>query len=476
VCISRTLPTWEQINAMARPVTTRLNRKTTRRQAIIEAGTGLLSFGLLGMNFPAAASRPARRPNFLFILSDDHRWDALGHVAHPAARTPSLDRLAREGVLFGNAFCTTSLCSPSRASFLTGMYAHSHGVKNNMTPWNDAHVTFLEALHRAGYETGFVGKWHMPGDFPKLRGLDRFVTFTVDGGQGRYFDCPLIVDGKKVASRKPYITEELTDYALEFLDRERERPFCLYLSHKAVHLQFFPPKELDGLYDDVELELPREADSWVGLTDGNFYARPLADMYRDYLECLLGMDQQIGRVLDRLDELGLAENTVVIYAGDNGFFWGEHHFTDKRWPYEESIRIPLIVRDPQTIRDPGRRASQMVLNIDLAPTLLDMAGLRPPASMDGESFAPILKNADARGREAWLYEYFLDYPYAVPETRAIRTARYKYIEYEGTRGPELFDIVADPREMNNLYATPEGQALVPKLKKGLEALKQGRRL
>jgi N-acetylglucosamine-6-sulfatase len=452
-----------------------LSRRTTRRQTLIEAGSGLLSFGLLGMNFPTAALGGARRPNILFILSDDHRWDALSHVGHPAARTPNLDRLAREGVLFENAFCTTSLCSPSRASFLTGMYAHTHGVRNNMTPWNNAHVTFLEMLHGAGYETGYVGKWHMPGGFPKLRGLDRFVTFTVDGGQGRYFNCPLIVDGQEVASRKEYITEELTDYALEFLGRERERPFCLYLSHKAVHLQFFPPKELDGLYDDVELDLPREADSWVGLTNGNFYPRPLAAMYRDYLECLLAMDQQIGRVLDRLDELGLSDDTIVIYAGDNGFFWGEHHFTDKRWPYEESIRIPLIVRHPEAIRDAGRRASQMVLNIDLAPTLLDVAGLRSLESMDGESFAPILMDQNTRGREAWLYEYFMDYPYAVPETRAVRTERHKYIEYEGERGPELFDLVADPREMKNLYGTPEGRALLPELKQALEALKQGQR-
>ena len=453
-----------------------MNRKTTRRQAIIELGTGLLSLGLMGRNSPAAATGEGPRPNILFILSDDHRWDALSHLGHPVLSTPSLDRLAREGVLFENAFCTTSLCSPSRASFLTGMYAHNHGVKNNMTPWNNAHLTFLEALHGAGYDTGFIGKWHMPGEFPRLRGVDRFVTFTVDGGQGRYFNCPLVVDGKEVASRKEYITEELTDYALEFLDRGRDKPFCLYLSHKAVHLQFFPPKELDHLYDGAALSLPREADNWVGLTDGNFYPKPLTSLYRDYLECLVAMDQQIGRVLDKLDALGLAEDTMVVYAGDNGFFWGEHHLTDKRWPYEESIRIPFIVRHPGTIRDPGRRASQMVLNIDLAPTLLELAGLDRPALMDGESFAPILRNGHARGRGAWLYEYFMDYPYAVPETRAVRTDRYKYIEYEGKRAAELFDLVSDPREMRNLYRTPEGQALLPELKNALERLEQGHRL
>jgi N-acetylglucosamine-6-sulfatase len=453
-----------------------LERKRTRRQAIIELGSGLLSLGMLGRSSPAPAVGEETRPNILFILSDDHRWDALSRLGHPVVKTPGLDRLAREGVLFENAFCTTSLCSPSRASFLTGMYAHSHGVKNNMTPWNNARVTFLELLHQAGYETGFVGKWHMPGEFPKLRGLDRFVTFTVDGGQGRYFDCPLIVDGRELPSRKEYITEELTDYALEFLDRERRSPFCLVLSHKAVHLQFFPPKELDHLYDEAELDLPREADNWVGLTDGNFYPKPLRALYRDYLECLFAMDQQIGRVLERLDELGLAENTVVVYAGDNGFFWGEHHLTDKRWPYEESIRIPFIVRHPRSIADPGRRARQMVLNIDLAPTLLGLAGLEAPASMDGESFLPILRDWHSPGRKAWLYEYFMDYPYAVPETRAVRTDRYKYIEYQGSRPAELFDLAADPREMSNLYGTPEGEALLPELKESLRRLERGKRL
>ncbi len=452
-----------------------MNRERTRRQAIIDLGTGLLSLGLLGRNSPAPGIGGETRPNILFILSDDHRWDALSQLGHPVVKTPSLDRLAREGVLFENAFCTTSLCSPSRASFLTGMYAHSHGVKNNMTPWNNAQVTFLEALHQAGYETGFVGKWHMPGEFPRLRGLDRFVTFTVDGGQGRYFNCPLVVDGKEVPSRKEYISEELTDYALEFLDQDRNTPFCLVLSHKAVHLQFFPPKELDHLYDEAELNLPREADNWVGLTDGNFYPKPLSSLYRDYLECLFAMDQQIGRVLDRLDELGLADNTVVVYAGDNGFFWGEHHLTDKRWPYEESIRIPFIVRHPRTISDPGRRASQMVLNIDLAPSLLDLAGLDAPQFMDGESFVPILRDARAPGRTAWMYEYFMDYPYAVPETRAVRTDRHKYVEYEGRRPAELFDLVADPKEMTNLYRTPEGQTLLPALKEALSRLERGER-
>jgi N-acetylglucosamine-6-sulfatase len=232
-----------------------------------------------------AAPLKTKRPNIIFILSDDHRWDYLSCLGHPFLKTPNMDRLAREGMLFSNAFVTTSLCSPSRASFLTGQYAHTHGVRNNLTVWRNENVTFMELLKEAGYDTAFMGKWHMPGQLPQLRGVDQFITFTVQGGQGRYFDCPLIVDGAEAPSRKPYITEELTDYALEFIGKERENPFCLYLSHKAVHHQFLPPPELDHLYDDVELPLPKEADSWITMTRGNTYAGlfgPLERHWRNY--------------------------------------------------------------------------------------------------------------------------------------------------------------------------------------------------
>ncbi len=452
------------------------SRKVTRREVIKRTGAGLLSLGLMGMNSTGIAREKQEPPNIVFILSDDHRWDALSYLGHPIAETPNMDRLAKEGVLFENAFCTTSLCSPSRASFLTGQYAHNHGVQNNLTPWDNANTTFFEPLHKAGYETGFIGKWHMPGKLPELRGLDHFVSFTADGGQGRYFNCPLVVNGREVPSKKEYITEELTDYSIDFIKKKRDKPFCLYLSHKAVHYQFFPPKDMDNLYDDVDLHLPREADNWVGVTDGQFYPQPLKKLYRDYLECLKAMDQQIGRVLEELDKQGLADNTIVVYAGDNGFFWGEHHLTDKRWPYEESIRIPLLLRYPKMIKETDRKIDQMVLNIDLAPTLLDLVGIKNSPSMDGESMAPYLKDSEKSGRKAWLYEYFSDYPYWVPETSAIRTASHKYIEYQGRRSPELFDLINDPKEMNNLYQSSSGQPLLVNLKADLDRLKQGERL
>jgi len=387
-------------------------------------------------------------------------------------QTPHLDRLAAEGLHFANAFVTTSLCSPSRATFLTGMYAHRHGVQNNLTPWREENVTFLELLKQAGYDTAFLGKWHMPGGLPELRGVDHFVSFTAQSGQGQYFNCPLWVNGKQEPSRKPYITEELTDRALEFIQEERDRPFCLFLSHKAAHHQFLPPPDLAGMYDGVPLNLPKEADPWIGSTNGMMFVGamgPVTWLYRNYCETLTATDREVGRILDALDDGGIADDTVVVYAGDNGFFWGEHRLVDKRWPYEESIRVPFLVRYPRRIRQPGVR-DQMIINPDLAPSLLELAGLPVPDDMEGRSFVPLLESAAAPGRDAWLYEYFRDFPYNVPPHVAVRTPSHKYIEYEGRRRPELFDLEADPREKTNLVGTDQGERLVKELKPLLQRL------
>jgi arylsulfatase A-like enzyme len=450
--------------------------KTPRRFLfpIILIVAGLLAPVLLPGRGFAAGNGP---PNMVFILTDDHRWDALSTMGHPFLQTPHLDRLANEGILFENAFVTTSLCSPSRASFLTGQYAHTHGVVTNHTPWDNRNVTFLERLKTAGYETAFIGKWHMPGDgLPELRGVDRFVSFTREGGQGVYYDCPLIIDGVETARPGRYITEDLTDLALEFMARKREKPFCLYLSHKAVHFGFRPPPHLKGRYRDVALELPPESDPWVPYTNGHPFVGaifPLDFLYRNYCETVVSVDEQIGRILAALDAMGIAENTVVVYAGDNGHFWGEHGLYDKRLAYEESIRIPFIVRYPRLVRDPGRRARQMVLNIDLAPTLLELAGIAPPADMQGHSLVPVLEDPTALSRTAWLYEHFPVFPIPIPGITAIRTERYKYVEYQkGLRPTELFDLKEDPNEKNNLVDTPEGKQQIELLKRELERLKK----
>ncbi len=450
-------------------------RPVSRRRALKLIGGTLAACSLApGVSFGAGRTR--KRPNVLFILSDDHRWDVMSNMNHPFVQTPHMDRLAREGVRFNNAFVTTSLCSPSRASFLTGQYAHTHGVKNNLTPWSEANVTFIDHFKRAGYDTAFIGKWHMPGSLPELKGADLFVTFTVQGGQGRYFDCPLVVDGREEPSRKPYITEELTDRALEFIGRKRENPFCLYLSHKAVHHQFLPPPDLRRLYDGADLGLPPEADSMISMVDGQIFSGmvgPLEYHYRNYCETVTATDREIGRVLDTLEAMGILDDTVVVYAGDNGYFWGEHRLVDKRWAFEESIRVPFIVRYPALTVDPGTPADQMALNVDLAPTLLDLAGLPVPRSMEGCSLAPVLKDRSVQGRDAFLYEYFKDFPYNVPELNAVRTDRYKFVRYSGRRKHEIFDLARDPKEMHNLAGTPEGDALLPELSALMERFAAG---
>jgi len=438
---------------------------------------GATAGGILGLSLPgiAPAAPKDQRPNIVCILSDDHRWDHLGATGHPFLRTPNLDRLASEGILFENSFVTTSLCSPSRASFLTGTYAHTHGVKNNITPWTGKHPTFLESLKGAGYDTAFIGKWHMPGKgLPDLGFLDEFVSFTVKAGQGKYFNCPLIVNGVETPSRKIHITEELTDRAIEFMERQRESPFCLYLSHKAIHNAYLAPKDIDGIYDDEKLSMPEDMDIWTAMTQGHIYDGHMGLLpahYRNYCECITDMDRQIGRVLDKIDKMGIADNTIVVYTSDNGLLWGEHRKINKYWFYEESIRIPFIVRCPWLIDDPGTRRTQMTLNIDLAPTLLDICSVPAPGDMEGASLVSIIKNPSEFGREAWLYEYFKNYPYNIPTTFGVRTRTHKYVEFEGRRKPELYNLSVDPKEKVNLVGTTEGEALSRELKAMLEALK-----
>ena len=451
-------------------------------------GGGLTRRELLGATAGAglallAARDRQRPPNILFILSDNHRWDAMALAGHPFVRTPALDRLAREGLHFENAFCTTPLCSPARASFLTGRYAWQHGVRNHAerAVWRQDHVTFLELLKRhAGHRTAFIGKWHMPGSgLPKLRGLDHFVTFTIQDGQGRYFDCPLHVDGREEASRTPYLTSELTDRALAFIEASQDEPFCMYLSHKAVHHPWKPPSDLAGIYAREPVELPEGANSWTGFTNGEIWGgvtRPIEGAIRVYLETVTALDREIGRLLDALDELGLADDTLVIYASDNGFLFGEHRRVELRWPFEEVLRIPWLVRWPRGVRAPGRRVSQLAINLDLGPTLLELCGVSVPEAMQGMSLAPLLRDPEAPGRRAFLVENTQEFPYNAPSYQGVRTERHLYVEFEGRFAPTLHDVLADPEQQRNLIGTPEGERVRPTLEQALAALRRGERL
>ena len=377
----------------------RLNRRDTLR-LLAAAAAG----GMAGNVTQTLATAAAERPNIIFILGDNHNVNDMGFVGHPFIKTPGMDRLAREGVHFANTFNTTSLCSPSRASILTGAYAHSHGVRNNHTPWTGQMTTFLEHLKRAGYDTAFLGKWHMPGrGLPDMPFLDLFVSYTYREGQGAYFNCPLIVNGKETPSRKPYITEEITDWALEFMKQERtdknggRKPFCMYVSHRPAHPPFRAPADIEGMYDHEKVEMPPGVDPlWFGKTDYNVYQGVMMgtypDQYRKYCETITAMDRDIVRLLDAVDQPEFRDNTVVIYMADNGMQWGAHGRHGIREPYEDSIRVPFMVRAPGLVADPGSKREQMALNIDIAPTLLDLAGVPVPEEMDGQSMLPALRD------------------------------------------------------------------------------------
>ncbi len=460
------------------------NRPISRRESLKVLGTAAALAGIPGLGLASELTGGTRtkKPNIIFLLTDDHRWDCMSVKGHPFLKTPNMDRIANEGVLFNNAFVTTSLCSPSRASFLTGQYASVHGVKNNSTLWNEQkNVTFLQHLKKATYDTAFIGKWHMPGgQLPQLPGVDLFVSFTRKDGQGDYWDCPLFVNHEPVVNRKRYITEELTDYAIDFVKTDRENPFCLYLSHKAVHHDWKPPKHLKGMFDEADLShLAPESDKYNTWTNLNWLEGTMSNMhdtYKRYCECLVSVDEQIGRLLSVLEQKNILDDTVIVYAGDNGYMWGEHRLYAKHYPYEESIRVPYMIRAPKNFSGkPGRRIDQMILNIDLAPTLLEIAGIPVPDSMQGESFLPILKDEKHTGRESWVYELFRDFPFGgrVPPHKALRTERYKYVEWGlcKTDEPELYDLEVDPREMNNLMSSEKGKQLAVGLKLELERVK-----
>jgi N-acetylglucosamine-6-sulfatase len=452
------------------------------------AASGLGMHLLPGMSDQLIGA-PDRRPNILFILGDNHNARTMGCAGHPFIKTPGMDRLAREGVLFESTFNTTALCSPSRASILTGAYAHRHGVKNNHTPWTGEMATFLEHLGRSGYATAFIGKWHMPGKgLPTIPFLDLFVSYTYREGQGAYFNCPLIVNGKEEPSRKAYITEEVTDYAINFMKdaiskpEGRRKPFCIYLSHRPGHPPYQAPKGIAGMYNgiDVKKALPRDVDPyWYGKTRQNVFQGIMMgsyyNQYRKYCETLTAMDRDIARLLNLMDRLGLSENTVVIYLGDNGMQWGTHNCHGIREPYEDSIRLPFIVRAPWLVTDPGSRRRQMALNIDIAPTMLDLAGLPIPDEMDGNSLVPLIRNGKARGRKACLLEFWRYYPENTPSYAGVRTDDFKYIEFQRGRRPWLFNIARDPEELANLYGTARGDRVLPELKRLLNFLTGGQR-
>ena len=426
---------------------------------------------------PTLAEMHRDAPSFIVILSDDHRADHLGLTGvAPGLQTPNLDRMAAQGVRFTDATVTTALCSPSRASFITGEYARRHGVINNLSAWDPSNVTFFEQLAAAGYRCGYIGKWHMPGALPDLRGVDTFITFTIDEGQGVYTDCPLVINGVDVERPGTYVSTDLTDLALDWLAAgDPAQPTCLFLAHKAVHHPFSPPGDLEGIYADEPLmDMPDEAFTYQPLLERTVWegtAGQLSTVYQRYCETLLGLDREIGRILDYVEASPRADDTVVIYTSDNGYSWGEQTLTGKRWAYDVSADVPLIVRWPDGITARGAERGAPVLNIDLAPTLLDLAGLDVPANIQGTSWAPLLRADDPAWRPEVYYEYFADYPYQVPPHQAVRTPEWVYIEYERGLPPELYSRADDPDQRRNRYGESSTEQIVSELSAALAQLR-----
>ena len=457
------------------------------------------------------------RPNVLFILTDDQRADAMSIAGHPHLKTPHIDRLAKEGVHFKNAFCTTSICSPSRATILSGLYAHTHGVTNNFTEFPVDLPTWPKALQAAGYRTAYFGKYHMGEENDDVRpGFDHFVTHR---GQGKYFDTEFRIHGGERKVIPGYYTTVVTDLALDWLKAQSpasgqtpetntpaqvNRPWALMIGHKAPHSFYVPEPKYEHAFDDVAIRYPATAtmldekpqwfrqrlDTWHGIYGPLFDYRKnwpdrspagveaFARMERGYWGTILSVDDSVARIYDFLARSGQLDNTLIIFTADNGILSGEHGMVDKRTMHEPSIRVPLIVRYPGlTPPDQPRVITQQVLTTDFAPSILDICDAQPLAKTHGKSWRGVAQGKPAPWRESWFYEYNYEkqFPYT-PNVRGIRTDRYKYIRYpHGDGGPdrhmaELYDLQADSQETTNLIAAPQHQSLIEKLRGQMEAL------
>lgn len=459
----------------------------------------VLSFHLL--NAEKSTVSAADQPNVLLILCDDLRWDALSCAGNPHVKTPNIDRLAREGVFFKNAFCTTSLCSPSRASILSGLYAHAHGVTNNFTEYPAAIPSFPKLLQAAGYETGYIGKWHMGEDNDEKRpGFDYFVTHK---GQGKYFDTEFNIDGQR-KTVPGYYTHVVTDIAADWLRRPRTKPFALLLGHKAPHSFYFPEKKYEHSFDQVDVQYPDTAfklddkpkwikqrlSTWHGIYGPLFEWRKkfpderpeavkdFAAMTRAYWGTILSVDDSVGRLYELLEKSEQINNTIVVFMGDNGLLNGEHGMVDKRTMHEPSIRIPLIVRYPKL--NPPTQATtinQQVLTVDIAPSVLDLCGQPIPTGLHGRSWKKLVQGGDPDWRRSFFYHYNYEkqFPYT-PNVRGVRTDDWKYIHYpHGDSKPdrhlaELYHLKDDPEERRNLINDPQHAAKVKELQTELDRL------
>jgi len=455
-----------------------------------------------------------KRPNIVFVMSDDHASHAMSCYGSRINQTPNLDRIAQEGMLFNNCFCTNSICTPSRATILAGTYNHVNGVTTLTTHMDNRLLTFPKLLREHGYQTAVIGKWHLG------RGPDHeptgFDYWNVLPGQGAYHD-PVMIEMGEQKQVKGYATDIITDKSIDWLkNRDKDKPFCLLCHHKAPHRRWEPDEKHAHMYDDADIPEPetfnddystraeaaRAATMRVDrdLTDDDVKGAPpeglsLQDIkkwkyqryIKDYLRCVASVDDSVGHLLDYLDREGFVEDTIVVYTSDQGFFLGDHGWYDKRFMYEESLRMPFVIRYPREIRA-GSLNNNMILNVDFAETFLDYAGIDIPEEMQGTSFRPLLKGEVPEGWQTSLYyRYWMhfDQYHHVYAHYGVRTLKHKLIYYYGDacgqagavdepKEPEweLFDLDKDPCELVNVHNDPGYVDVARKLRQELDRLQR----
>ena len=441
-----------------------------------------------GLLLASATSAAEPRPNILLVIVDDLRFDDFGAAGHPFARTPHIDRIAREGAQFKNFFAVTPLCSPSRANILTGLQTRHHGILDNTdrSPRSHELPTFARTLRASGYNTGFIGKWHMGNDPTPRPGFDYWVSMK---GQGEVADPELFENGR-LARAPGYVTDIFTQRALSFIQQPRTTPFLLIVSHKALHPNkvqradgtsvaigeggFIPAERHKTLYADAQPS--RRGNYAVPPKDKPALERPIPGLkplgpdtvtpdetIRDRLRMLAAVDEGLGQILAELEKQGTLNQTVVMVIGDNGYFYGEHGLSEeRRLAYEESIRLPLLMRYPPRVKA-GAEPTGMALTTDLAPTIVELTGAPALPNIDGHSLMPLFARTPADWRKSFLIEYTTDIVF--PRTLkmgydAVRTERYKYIRYRDLKDMnELYDLQEDPFEVSNLITAPTAAAV-----------------
>lgn len=493
----------------------------------ISAGGLKKTWVLLLLLAAGSYAQQPKRPNIIFIFSDDHAYQAISAYGNKQVQTPNIDRIAKQGARFNNALVTNSICGPSRATLLTGKYSHINGYPLNEQRFDVNQQLFPALLQQHGYQTAWIGKWHL-GNLPK-----GFDFWRILNGQGQYYN-PDFIGPKDTVRMEGYVTNLITGMSLNWLkNRDTSKPFFLVVGEKATHREWLPDLQDLGAYDHITFPLPptfrdnyrnREAaqnqdmtiDKTMRLKEDlkvhanyekgiygrftpeqrrvfeNYYENKVSKEFdekklagealvewkyqrylRDYLSTARSLDRNIGEILAYLDKNGLAENTVVIYASDQGFYMGEHGWFDKRFIYEESLKTPFVIRYPGVIK-PGTQVNELMANIDWAPTILDLAGVKPPADIQGTSFLPLVKpGGDKKNwrKEVYYHYYEFPQPHHVYPHFGIRTARYTLVRfYNPGKSWELYDLKKDPHQVNNIYGQKGMEKATAALKEKLKQL------